>query len=168
MDDQLRKYIEEQVGLQKEAGLNHWLPDSNSTHPPKREFRNFGMNVFGNWVLHGGFGRASLFIDTDSTGQFQVQFRTSGCSGGWAFRRTARYSNGVLTFDRPVQDVFGQTYYKMYAVLIGKNDYLLPANMVDQFESDNDEKRQPLRNFIVTSRYLYSRKGSPTQTGSLQ
>lgn len=110
-----------------EKQLLGWQPGPEHSQLPIRSIRHRKMEIAGEWDRRGGHDGSHLSIEPSGKHTYAVAFRTAGCFGDWHLERSAKYINGVLTLDRPVEEQNGFTYKRLYAVRIAGEEYLLPS-----------------------------------------
>jgi hypothetical protein len=82
-------------------------------------------------------------------GGFKVSFLSRarcGLGGCVKLERTATYHNGVVLLDRPVQELLGERYQRLYTLLVDQDLYLVPSiRVADVLESGTVPYRGVLR-----------------------
>jgi hypothetical protein len=116
---------------EEDLELDKWKPGPEHDVPPHDTVWVEDMDVTGQWTYRF---RTIFWIDPGTDDDYTVKFvsyhRCTHCELG----RTATYDHGVLTLDRPVKEVPGPAYQKLYTVRIDGEDCLLPAARSEEFE----------------------------------
>jgi hypothetical protein len=116
-----------------------------------RELLSPGTKLDGTWGKDGGYTRA-LFIRKVSKGRCAVSYHVAGCLLHWVFVRAATCHEGVVTLDRPVYDVDGDLFSKIYAVRSSGQEALVRSNVLKRLqeqlgESGQDEWVEEIRRY---------------------
>lgn len=109
-----------------------WDPTSEQQMSPPADVLAADLSIAGEWKY--AWRHTALDIKPDGPGSWRVTFRSgTGCSFGKSILlcRTAKYEDAVLVLDRPVQELSGKTYQRIYAVRSGDREYLVPSMRVD-------------------------------------
>ena len=118
----------------KDLALYDWQPGPQHTAVPPDSIRVREADLIGLWTDEIGW------LDFDITklpdGHYSVSFRSHAqcaCSGAVQLERFAEYENGVILLDRPVRELGGTTYEKLFTVRVNDEIYLLPSPRVIDF-----------------------------------
>ena len=141
-----------------EERLESWTPDSENEQQPLPEIRHKSMDIEGEWFVSRGLDGSALSIKQNGDDQFRIVFSTHGCLASYQLIRTGTFSDGVLTLNRPVDEYFPLTYKKLYAVRVGKEEFLLPSAAVEDFQSELSPDSEEVTDFIAKSFYVFKRK----------
>jgi len=102
-----------------------------------------------------------LSIEPGPSGTWQITFRSStrcGLGKSVLLSRTARYQHGVLTLNRPVQEVSGKTYQRFYTVRIYDREYFVPSVRLEKvqqvLESGTKEEQLDALDWEVLARLV--------------
>ena len=90
----------------------------------------------GQWQTRRGLSVTEFTFEPRSDGRYDVRFRTGGCGGGCELSRTATLTDGVISLNGAVVEYSRKTYDTMYAIRVGTDEYLLPAENLVDFERE--------------------------------
>jgi hypothetical protein len=116
---------------EEDLELDKWKPGPEHDVLPHNTVGVQDMDVTGKWTYRW---RTVFEIDSRADGGYTVKFVSSHRCTHCELQRTATYDQGVLTLDRPVKEVPGPAYQKLYTVRIDGEDFLLPAARSEEFE----------------------------------
>ncbi len=103
------------------------------------------LNIAGEWRY--AWRHTAFDIKPDVAGSWRVTFHSgTGCSFGKSIllHRTGMYENAVLVLDRPVQEMSGKMYQRIYGVRVGGHEYLISSVCMDsvgQFLAGRQDKK---------------------------
>ncbi|MCC6511395.1 MAG: hypothetical protein IT423_20010, partial [Pirellulaceae bacterium] len=92
--------------------------------------------VAGTWMCRHRLNRSSFTFLPRNDGQLDVNFSTSGCLGGCNLARIASLDAGVIHLISAVSEYLPRTYDRLYVIRIDGTEYLLPAEMLSDFERE--------------------------------
>jgi hypothetical protein len=116
---------------EEDLELDKWKPGPEHDVLPHNTVGVQDMDVTGQWTYRW---RPTFGIDPRTDGGYSVKFVSNHRCTHCELQRTATYEQGVLTLDRPVKEIAGPTYQKLYTVRIDGEDCLLPAARSEEFE----------------------------------
>jgi hypothetical protein len=116
---------------EEDLELDKWNPGPEHDVIPHDTVWVEDMDVTGQWTYRF---RTILWIDPGTDGDYTVKFVSYHRCTHCELRRTATYDQGVLMLDRPVKEIPGPAYQKLYTVRIDGVDCLLPAARSKEFE----------------------------------
>ncbi|NLE39737.1 MAG: hypothetical protein GX621_17095 [Pirellulaceae bacterium] len=92
-------------------------------------------SLAGRWVKTVGRGcRSELVFEAPAEGadrSYRVEFATRTCTSHQRDQRTAEYSDGQVTLDRPVADSIGPVYRRLHSARVGSKRILVPETQSD-------------------------------------
>lgn len=120
----------------QDLDFGSWDPAAESAIQPPQDVVAADVNLAGKWMgkLHG---RAWLAIEPDGSDAWHVTFRSGGRCGlsqHILLTRTATCKSGMLILDRPVQEISGTTYQRLYTARIHGREYLVPSARVEKLK----------------------------------
>ena len=124
----------------KELHLEDWQPSSEHSAVPSESLRVRDVDLAGNWTDRCGF--TDMTIRPLPNGRYSVSFLSHarcGHSGSVQLERVAEYDDGILLLNRPVRELRGTTYQRLYTVHIGDDVWLLPTVRVDEIDTATSE-----------------------------
>ena len=119
----------------KELDLESWQPGPEHALVPPDSIRVQDAELDGLWTDRIGW--LHLDIEKMPDGRYSVSFLSHarcGHSGSVQLERYAKYEDGVVQLDRPVRELNGTTYTKLFSVRANGEVYLLPAPRVNEFD----------------------------------
>ncbi len=93
-------------------------------------------DIAGTWTCRHRLDGSVFTFSRRDDGQFDVDFSTSGCLGGCDLRRTAKIDKGIIRLDAAVAEYRPRTYNALYVIRIAGTEYLLPAELISDFERE--------------------------------
>ena len=118
----------------RESELNNWKPGPEQDRKPRPSNRDSSISLEGDWQSGGLLETTTLNIKRKDSSNYAVEYYTTGCLSRWKLSRTATYSDGVLKFDRPVQEYVSRTYDRLYAIRIAGEECLIPPCHIVELE----------------------------------
>ena len=117
----------------RERRLARWKPGPYDEIPPKAPIRAPHARIEGLWLRREGRHGNSLEIVADAPATYRVGFHSYHLT----LERTATFHDGVLSFDRPVEEVLPRTTIlrKFFAIRVEGREYLVPAARVAAVEA---------------------------------
>ncbi len=117
------------------TALTQWQPDERNNYELDPKLLAPDMKIAGPWSFTDSryFGTDLRF--SPSRDGYIAHFHAWGCTGEIALKRTATFSGGVVRLNLPVRDFWPNTYQTLYAVRIGKKDFLIPSSVAKEFET---------------------------------
>lgn len=121
--------------IDKDLDFSSWDAAAESKIPPPQDLLSAKEDFTGQWICH----RHHLLLEMKAAqpGKWQVSFYAgTRCGLGPSIKldRTASYENGILTLDRPVQDIPKHTFQRLFAVCIEDRIYLIPSFQLDKLK----------------------------------
>jgi hypothetical protein len=124
-----------QMTAEAERELGNWTNDCSDLTPLIADVLNPSADIIGSWeALSEGGSRLVVRIATN--GQRVVRFSTRGSFYDRSFDRTATYSSGVLTFNRPVKQNPVWTYNALYLCRVDGTDFLVSKALLRFFAKE--------------------------------
>ena len=124
----------------KELHLDDWQPGREHSAVPPESLRVRDADLAGVWSDSIGYTEMTIVPLTDR--RYSVSFSSHtrcGNSGSVQLERLAEYDDGVLLLQRPVRELFGDTYRRLYSVRVDDAIWLLPSLRVTEFQADTSE-----------------------------
>jgi hypothetical protein len=127
--------------------LTSWDSSAEKTIRPPPDILAPDVNLIGEWQC-GSRRRIALNIEPDRSGEWRITFHSgTGCGLGRSIslKRVATYGAGIVTLDRPVQEVLGETFQRLYTVRVHGREYIIPSVRLDKLTKilgDGDPKDQ--------------------------
>ena len=116
---------------EEDLELNDWAPGPEQSVAPDEDMRVEKVDISGEWT----YGYRTIFwIRPHKDDGYQVRFHSHSRSRSCNLERTATYEQGVLVLNRPVKEMHGLAYQRLYTVRIDGRDYLLPSARVMEFQ----------------------------------
>ena len=132
-EDCFETRVRKAVTAYVEERLSKWKPVRDNSRQPNKRIVAADLDIKGNWIAGGGYSCSTLSIS--GTGdRVSVSFYTTGCLNQWELERTAVFADGILLFNRPVEEYIGLTYKKLYAVRIDGQEFLVSSPAVELVE----------------------------------
>lgn len=123
----------------RESELINWKSGPDQDRKPRKSLRDCTISIEGDWLRGGHLETTTLDIKRIGPSNYSIEFYTTGCLSRWKLSRTATYSDGVVKFDRPVQEYVSRTYDRLYAIRIAGEECLIPPCNIVEIEKWLDE-----------------------------
>jgi hypothetical protein len=142
-----------------EKRLADWKPTKENDQVPRPGLRSPKTDVAGRWEIRsdGNLQVSTLTVRRLGQSDFEVELWHGCCVAHWRLKRTARYADGVLVLDRPVEEPYGRVYRRLYAVRIAGRECLLPDVSVAKVERDLGLPLVPFEPSSAEARYAFQR-----------
>jgi hypothetical protein len=122
--------IEKGMNASTELRLASWKPSRIDRATPKAAIWIKTAEVAGKWGNSSGLDSTHIALVLTGGKSYQVNFRTHGCLGHWVLHRTAKYDDGTIVFDKPVEGYSDGVYDRLYTVKIdGQVRLIAPKNL---------------------------------------
>ena len=125
----------------KDLHLNHWQPGPGHSAVPMEAIRVNDVDLAGTWT--DGMRWTNIEIKPLPDGRYGVSFLSHGrcgLGGSVQLERIAEYDDGVLLLNRPVRELTGATYQRLFSVRVNDgSNCLVPSVHLIEFNSDTSE-----------------------------
>ena len=119
----------------KDLDFTSWDSLAESRIAPPQDCLTKELDLTGRWYC--SWHHILLEIEPDRPSKWQINFSAGtrcGLGPSIKLERTATFENGILILDRPVQDIPGKTFQRLFAVHIQDRNYLIPSVQLDQLK----------------------------------
>lgn len=123
----------------KDFNFDDWDSTAEALLVPPDSLVAVDMPLAGEWSDNNR-QRTTLTLWPVSKGQYVATFVSQGScghSGSVELERRAEYSNGLLLLDRPVRELRGETYQRLYTVRRGDRLMLVPSIRLEKLSEDS-------------------------------
>ena len=120
--------------------LDAWQPGPEDSSVPLEALRVRDLDLAGTWTDRVGWTKMAIQLLTD--GRYSVSFLSHarcGLGGSVQLERSADYVDGVILLNRPVRELSGITYDRLYSVRIEDAICLIPSVRVTGVQGDSPE-----------------------------
>jgi|CXWL01.1.fsa_nt_gi hypothetical protein len=120
--------------------LANWQPGPEHSAVPSESLRVRDADLAGAWTDRVGWTK--MAIQSLDDGRYRVAFLSHarcGLSGSVQLERIAEYDEGVILLDRPVRELRGETYERLFSVRLNDSICLLPSIRVTDIQADTSE-----------------------------
>jgi len=124
----------------KDLHLDDWRPGPEHLAVPPEPLRVRGVDLAGVWTDQIGW--LDMTIKPLADGRYSVSFLSHGrCAHGGSVQleRSAEYEDGMLLLHRPVRELTGATYERLFSVRVNDAIWLLPSVRVTEIQADTSE-----------------------------
>jgi hypothetical protein len=116
-----------------ERRAHDWVPGLISA-PSEGDLIATGVDLSGEWTNEGPYTHTSFRFSNRRDVHYDAAISTGGCLGGCDFSRSATMYDGLIRLNSAVAEYDVRTYDTLFAIRVGENHYLLPADSVPDFE----------------------------------
>ena len=125
----------------EDLNLDDWEPDPEHTALPADSIRVRAIDLEGVWSDRIGWHDVTI-KSLAARSEYNPSFLSHGrCAlgGSVELERLAKYEDGVLLMDRPVQELTGATYKQLFSVRVNETICLVPSVRVADVAADTSE-----------------------------
>ena len=133
LDDDLasNEMVKEEIG-------NDFIPENEYKSLPKKGELIVDVDLEGTWSSPGGFDYTTITFEKMSSEKYSAKFDSGGCLMEWTLDREATYKNGIITFNKAVEEYSSPPYSMMYTIRFKECIYLIASERIKDFEEDTD------------------------------
>jgi hypothetical protein len=142
--------------IDKDLDFTSWDPKTESKILLPQDLLTSKEDFTGEWICHSH--HLVMDMKLDRPGKWKVSFYAgTRCGLGPSIKldRIAAYENGILTLDRPVQDISKNTFQRLFAVRIEDRNYLITSFQLNKLKEilekgDKEERVESLQQEFLT------------------
>jgi hypothetical protein len=124
----------------KDLKLENWQPGPEHLALPPDSLRIRDINLVGFWTDRIGWTDMDIQpLEGDRYSILFVSHARCGLSGSVKLNRLGEFQDGVIVLDRPLRELTGTTYDRLYSVRINETACLLPSARVMDIQADTTE-----------------------------
>src|SRR4051812_38512522 len=99
-----------------ERRLSKWKPGIVDQTTPSSAIWIKKADLTGKWSTEHYMDGSTLALTPTGPDTYSVEFTTAGCMAAWKLPRTATFRDGMLTFNKAVDEYAPATYDRVYTV----------------------------------------------------